>query len=213
MRCWWLLLAVPAAGLAQSPTPPVPVSLQRESIRRQVQSVTLQSGAAVPGHWFTYNWAPEPIAPITPLKPEAAAPAPPSNTTATCDPLPPDQIAPLIDSAASKSGVPRNVLHAVITRESGFRPCAVSSKGAQGLMQLMPATAVELGVADPFDPAQNVEAGARLLQQLLTRYNGNLELALSAYNAGAGAVDRAGGVPPFAETRTYVVEILKKLFY
>jgi soluble lytic murein transglycosylase-like protein len=130
-----------------------------------------------------------------------------------CDPLPPAEIQPLIEQAAGAHKIPATLLNAVMERESAFRPCAVSPKGAQGLMQLMPATARELGVADPFDPRQNVDAGARLLQQLLTRYNGNLQLALSAYNAGAGRVDRAQGVPNIPETREYVLAIMKKLFY
>jgi soluble lytic murein transglycosylase-like protein len=99
----------------------------------------------------------------------------------------------------------------VARQESGFDPRAVSSAGAQGVMQLMPTTAQALGVKDPFDPAQSVAGGARLLKQLLTRYNGNTDLALAAYNAGPGAVDAHGGVPPFPETQQYVSRIKARL--
>jgi hypothetical protein len=98
--------------------------------------------------------------------------------------------------------------------ESGFDPRAVSPKGALGLMQLMPGTARELGVSDPFDPAQSVRGGARYLRRLLDRFGGRLDLALAAYNAGPGAVEEHGGVPPYRETREYVrkvIRIFKKL--
>ena len=99
---------------------------------------------------------------------------------------------------------------AVVSVESGFRPQAVSPKGAQGLMQLMPKTASSLGVADAFDPAQNLDGGARHLGQLLTLYGGDLTRALAAYNAGEGAVDRHRGVPPYRETRAYVKKVLER---
>src|SRR5205085_361018 len=97
-------------------------------------------------------------------------------------------------------------------QESGSRPCAVSAKGAQGLMQLMPATSQQFGVADPFDARQNIQAGAKFLKQLLTRYGGDVTKALAAYNAGPGRVDQAGGaVPGIPETIHYVSSILSSL--
>jgi len=103
------------------------------------------------------------------------------------------------------------LVRAVIDRESGGRPCAVSERGAEGLMQLMPSTAEEYDVDDAFDPEQNVEAGAKLLKSLLDRYQNDPALALGAYNAGAGRVDEAGGLPLIPETMDYVNAILTKL--
>ena len=112
--------------------------------------------------------------------------------------------------AARRHGLDPALVLAVVGVESGFRPDAVSPKGAQGLMQLMPATAASLGVADPFDAAANLDGGAKHLQDLVERYHGDLKKALAAYNAGAGAVDRHGGVPPYAETRAYVGKVLER---
>ena len=130
---------------------------------------------------------------------------------AACDPLPKDKLDPLVDDAAKKEGVDATLVQAVIARESAAKPCAISPKGAQGLMQLMPATATELGVKNPLDAKENVEAGTRLLKQLLTKYSGDVSLALSAYNAGSGRVDREGGIPPIPETINYVNDILSKV--
>lgn len=125
-----------------------------------------------------------------------------------CDPLSPMRIGRLIDGVSRKSGVDAGLLHAVIREESAFRPCAVSPKGAQGLMQLMPAAMEDFGVTDAFDPEQNVSAGAALLKQLMVRYGGDLNRVLGAYNAGPVRVDEANGVPPFPETRRYIDRIL-----
>ena len=128
-----------------------------------------------------------------------------------CEPLPEDQLAPLIEQAARKEAVDPNLVRAVARQESGFRSCALSPKGAMGLMQLMPATARELGVHDPFDPAENLLSGAHLLKQLLARFGGNTALALGAYNAGPARVEEDGGVPPIPETTEYVQRILSNL--
>lgn len=113
----------------------------------------------------------------------------------------------LVQSTAARHGVNPNLVRAVIETESGGNPSAVSRKGAVGLMQLMPTTALELGVKNMYSAAENLEAGVRYLHTLLDRYNGDLDRALAAYNAGAGAVDRAGGVPKYRETREYVRKV------
>jgi soluble lytic murein transglycosylase-like protein len=128
-----------------------------------------------------------------------------------CDPLPQPEMASLTDFAARENNLNPLLLREVARQESGFRPCAVSSQGAMGLMQLMPDTQIQLGVVNPWDPRESVEAGSRLLRQLLDRYHGDLALALSAYNAGAGRVDQAGGIPRIPETRNYVDSILYRL--
>jgi soluble lytic murein transglycosylase-like protein len=110
----------------------------------------------------------------------------------------------LIHAAAEKHGVDEGLITWVIAVESNFNPRAVSRKRAQGLMQLLPATAAVYAVSDIFDPAQNIDAGTRYLKDLLARYRGDLRLALAAYNAGPEMVERYGGVPPFAETQKYV---------
>jgi len=131
--------------------------------------------------------------------------------TPPCDPLETKLLEDLIEKNSKDQGVKPDLIREVINQESGARPCAVSSKGAQGLMQLMPQTAAEMGVRDPFDPKQNVEGGTRLLKQLLAKYNGNVALALAAYNAGSGRVDQDGGIPAIPETMGYVTSILSKL--
>jgi soluble lytic murein transglycosylase-like protein len=116
----------------------------------------------------------------------------------------------LVAQAARRHGLDPALVLAVVSVESGFRPAAVSPKGAQGLMQLMPRTAASLGVEDAFDPEQNVDAGVRHLETLVRLYGGDLTRALAAYNAGQGAVARHGGVPPYRETRAYVRRVLER---
>ena len=116
----------------------------------------------------------------------------------------------IIETAAVSAAVEPNLLRAVIVVESGFNSRAVSKRGAVGLMQLMPATATRFGVSNPFDPKQNVHAGARYLKFLIDRFGHDIRLALAAYNAGEEAVDRNGGqIPPFTETMAYVPRVLK----
>ena len=112
-----------------------------------------------------------------------------------------------ITEHARRQRVAADLVRAVIQVESGFNAIAVSPKGAMGLMQLMPATATELGVVNPFDPDQNIRGGVSYLRRLLDRYNGNVELALAAYNAGMGNVEKYGDVPPFKETKNYVKKV------
>lgn len=118
------------------------------------------------------------------------------------------QLMSMISRIAKKHGVDEKLVNAVIKQESGFNPKAKSHCGAMGLMQLMPATAKGLGVTDAYNPVQNVEGGVKYLKNLLTKYNGNVILALAAYNAGSGAVDKYDGVPPYPETQNYVKKIL-----
>lgn len=175
------------------------IAQQRAAIQKQAALVTPHVGTARPvspsvgSSFFTIPFPPVEMG------------------TADCDPLPADQLDTLIQAAAHKNGVEAQLVRAVIDRESAGRPCALSARGAQGLMQLMPATAEELEVDDPFDPKQNVDAGAKLLKSLLERYKNDPSLALGAYNAGSGRVDQEGGVPAIRETVDYVTAILDKL--
>jgi soluble lytic murein transglycosylase-like protein len=130
-----------------------------------------------------------------------------TSTTSTGQAVSGD-FASLINQAAQKYNVDPDLVQAVIKAESNFNPNAVSSAGAQGLMQLMPGTARGLGVTDSLDPAQNIDGGVHFLSQLLNRYNGNVRLAVAAYNAGPGAVDKYNGIPPYQETQTYVNRVL-----
>jgi soluble lytic murein transglycosylase-like protein len=181
----------PAAAVDAKP-PPTAAELQRAAIAQQRAAIRKQAQNL--GLW------------LMPLdgksQPETAEP--------DCDPLDDNLVNPLIEDAAKQQSLDPKLLRAMIGQESAFRPCAVSAKGAQGLMQLMPETAAELGVANPFDPKQNLDGGARFLKQLIDKYKGDLPQALGAYNAGPRTADESGGVPDLQETREYVDAILAK---
>lgn len=165
---------------------------QRESVMKQVKGAQ----AAPSGDFFTV--------------PFPALPEPPIDSP-ECDPLPPQVLTDLISGAATAHSLQPSLLREVIKRESAGRPCVISSKGAQGLMQIMPATAEDFGLADPFDAKQNVETGAKFLKQLITKYAGNLEMALGAYNAGPARIDQLRAVPKTGEIRDYVRAILSAI--
>jgi soluble lytic murein transglycosylase-like protein len=134
--------------------------------------------------------------------------APPVTPPKVDAPLPVSDTRTLVRDAAIRSGLPPSLVESVARVESALRPDAVSPKGALGVMQLMPATARKLD-ADPHDTAQNIDAGARLLRELLIKYGGDVVKALSAYNAGEGAVDRYRGMPPYPETQDYVDKVIR----
>jgi soluble lytic murein transglycosylase-like protein len=138
---------------------------------------------------------------------------PVGRVTTTADFRLPEEFAfeEFIQEAAARYNIKAAIIRAVIQTESAFNALAVSTAGAQGLMQLMPALAAELGVTNPFDPRENIMAGTRYLSSLLDDHNGNLPLALASYNAGPGNVQRYHGIPPFKETRSYVKKITKLL--
>ncbi len=197
----------PASPSAQEPPaakPPDPTEVQSamaQSIAKQ-RVALMQQVAGVMGKaptpaasFFTVPWVETPV-------PFSVPP---------CDPLPAAELDKLVLESSQQEGVKEELIRGVIAEESGARPCAVSWKGAQGLMQLMPATSELFGVKDPFDPHQNVQAGTKLLKQLLTKYNNDVSLALAAYNAGEGRVDKDGGVPQIQETQNYVSDIQSKL--
>ena len=122
-----------------------------------------------------------------------------------------DESRAIIKEAADRYGVAEELIAAVIEAESQFNPRAVSRRGAQGLMQLMPATAASLGVTDPFSPRENIHGGVRHLRGLMDRFDNNIPLALAAYNAGHVAVINHRGIPPYPQTRAYVSKILRQL--
>jgi soluble lytic murein transglycosylase-like protein len=202
MRCKLVLIPlILGAVLTAQPPPDFETSVKAAmapAIAQQRAAVQKQSASLVPAK----QGAPSSFFTTSFLDGEGAA---------DCDPRPANQLEPLIQEAAQKNGVEAQLVRAVIDQESARRPCALSAKGAEGLMQLMPATAEEYEVDDPFDPKQNVEAGTKLLKSLLDRYQNDPTLALGAYNAGSGLVDREGGVPKIPETMDYVTTILDKL--
>jgi len=140
---------------------------------------------------------------VAPRVVSAAAPA--------FEPQPPAGFEEAVERIATQYSLSPQLIHSVIQVESNYNPFAISPKGALGLMQLIPSTARRFGVADVFNPLQNIQGGARYLKYLLELYNGDSRLALAAYNAGEAAVARYGSVPPFTETRNYVIQVARRL--
>lgn len=144
----------------------------------------------------------------------AQAVEPATEISPAAEPLPvPKTVSELVDDFAGRNGLPASLIHSVISAESNYDAKAVSPKGAVGLMQLMPGTAAELDVADSTSPEQNIRGGTSYLKLMLDRYQGSpnqIALALAAYNAGPGAVDRHNGVPPYTETRLFVRKVLRR---
>jgi soluble lytic murein transglycosylase-like protein len=178
----------------------------QDSLAKQRAAVQKQLGQTATENFFVLPPAVS-LGPVTgSVTAPLAAMAPPE-----CDPLPAQQVDSLVGETAEREGLSADLLRSVMKQESAFRPCAVSSKGAMGLMQLMPATAEQLGIQDPFDPVSNLDAGAKFLKQLLGKYGGDVPKALGAYNAGPSKVDAAGGVPAIPETLDYIRQILGSL--
>jgi soluble lytic murein transglycosylase-like protein len=171
---------------------------QRAAMNQQIESIRRQAAAM---GLRLQLWGSSPT-------PEAAVADPPSYA---CPAISDETVSPILEGASKSQSVDIGLLRAVIEQESAFHPCAVSPKGAQGLMQLMPAVSSRLGVKDVFDPKQNVDAGARYLKEMLDKYQGDLPKALAAYNAGPTAVDQANGIPDIPETRQYVEAILAQV--
>jgi soluble lytic murein transglycosylase-like protein len=174
---------------------------QRESIQRQRTALEAQEG----------NLARQLASAARQPKPPPWAQAAPGPAVEDCSALTDTRLDGLIQKASRENLLTPDLLRAVIRRESSFQPCAVSRSGAMGLMQLMPGTAFDLGVDNPFDAEQNISAGSRFLRSLLDRYGGDLSLALGAYNAGPARVDAIKAIPPIKETQDYVKEILNRL--
>jgi soluble lytic murein transglycosylase-like protein len=191
-------IQAPAASVTSEKALEEALKQQRASLEIQRQAIHLQLvGKADRTEFFT-----SPAAQFVPF---------PTLTQADCPALDGNKVGELVSNAAQKQSLDPALLRAVIKQESAFKPCAVSLKGAQGLMQLMPATARELHVIDVFDPLQNVQAGAAYLKQLLDRYKGDLRLALVGYNAGPGRADQTAGTPYPVETQNYIASILSDL--
>jgi soluble lytic murein transglycosylase-like protein len=189
---WWLLLV-----LAQDS--PAQIQDQAQRVRAAMQASIQQQKASVQKQVEAMRQIPPPSPPRT------------SVATENCAPIAEPELARMIDSVARTENVDPTLVREVARQESGFHACAVSPKGAEGLMQLMPATQLSLDVRNPFDAQESLSAGAKLLKQLLERYNGDLKLALSAYNAGPTRVDQSAGIPAIPETQGYVSNIVGRM--
>jgi soluble lytic murein transglycosylase-like protein len=181
--------APPTSAIAQK---------QQASVDKQRASVQAQVASTVPSDgFFTAAWTTAPAFPVPAIVP-------------SCSPMPEDDLKTIVADSAKAQGLKPELIRAVIRAESASYPCAISEKGALGLMQLMPETAQQFNV-DPLDPKQNVAGGSQYLKQLMTKYKSDLKLVLAAYNAGPQRVDAEGKVPDIPETTAYVDSILKDL--
>jgi Transglycosylase SLT domain len=207
-----LLFYATCLHAGQSPVSDVPwqraqkaLEQQRESLVKQQEAIQRQIGATVDAA------TPVRIAGIDPFPPVVFPLVLPVIDRPTCPPLEKTSVDSLVDAASKKQALPAGLLRAVMKQESAFRPCAISSRGALGLMQLMPGTAQQFHVSDPFDPDQNVQGGAAFLKQLLTRYKGDLRSTLAAYNAGPVRADQEATRPFPIETQSYLANIFADL--
>lgn len=196
-------LAMLAAAVAMAPAASADYAVLRSGLRLHITGyeragdrvrLTMAGGIVDLAADDVVSFVPENVFPANPAQPPPTAP-----------------FGILIRNAAEKHGVDEKLITHVIAAESNFNPRAVSRKQALGLMQLRPSTAARYSVGNVFDPAQNIDGGTHYLKDLLERYQGNLALALAAYNAGPESVERYRGVPPFAETQSYVCRITTKL--
>ena len=196
---WWLAIFLMQDAPAQQP--------QRV---RAAMAASLEKQRASVAQQLKFIKSPVPPALVRPAFAVSSFTVPPPMAYA-CEPVAQPELSKMIDNVAHEQSVDPALVREVARQESGFRACAVSPKGAQGLMQLMPATQAQLDVRDPFNPQESLSAGAKLLKQLLDRYQGDLSLALSAYNAGMTRVDRTLSIPEIPETKGYVADILGRL--
>jgi soluble lytic murein transglycosylase-like protein len=204
LRCFCFILASAAAMTAVADSPSTAGAAERmvsvvsadQRTGRLVRSVVAITRRDAPGRVE---------------RPAAPVPAPISSLPAQPAPISAAAIAELVERAAAQLSLPPELIHSVIKVESNYNPVAVSSKGALGLMQLIPATARRFGVLDAFDPVDNIQGGAKYLRYLLDLYRGDYPLALAAYNAGEGAVAKYGTVPPYPETQNYLKLVARQL--
>jgi soluble lytic murein transglycosylase-like protein len=200
---WLLTLALPAfAGESAVLSSGLRLHVDRHEDAGDLVRLYRGESVTVMPKSFVTAYEPDPAPPVLAAPPAPDQPAVVPVAAPSAQPAAQDPRA-LVRAAAARAGLPAAFVESVAKTESGFDPAAISPKGAIGVMQLMPATAKALG-ADANDPAQNIDAGARLLRELLLKYNGDVVKALAAYNAGEPAVDHYQGVPPYPETQHYV---------
>jgi soluble lytic murein transglycosylase-like protein len=198
--CFQLVLISGVTGsLLHASSLPEPPRAIKTVVRADASGRLVRSVVVAPRVVHENVIAPKPVA-AGPTEPEPSAHAGPPSTFREA-----------VDLIAQKHSLPPQLVHSVISVESGYNPNAVSPKGAQGLMQLIPSTAHRFGVNNVFNPVENVEGGAKYLQYLLELYKGDFRLALAAYNAGEGAVNKYRGVPPYPETVNYINQVGRRL--